>query len=71
MHLDPDFKSLAYGDQGRRGAQIVAGEREAEDLAQDVGLFTPNVVHFPAWETLPFTGVGGRQGPSFDATRST
>ena len=36
---------------------IVAGEREAEDLAQDVGLFTSDVVHLPAWETLPFEHV--------------
>jgi transcription-repair coupling factor (superfamily II helicase) len=36
---------------------IVAGEREAEDLAQDVSLFTANVAHLPAWETLPFEHV--------------
>jgi transcription-repair coupling factor (superfamily II helicase) len=36
---------------------IVAGEREAEDLAQDVELFTPDVAHLPAWETLPFEHV--------------
>jgi transcription-repair coupling factor (superfamily II helicase) len=36
---------------------IVAGEREAEDLAQDVTLFTSDVVHLPAWETLPFEHV--------------
>ena len=36
---------------------IVAGEREAEDLAQDVGLFTDHVIHLPAWETLPFEHV--------------
>ena len=36
---------------------VVAGEREAEDLAQDVGLFTSNVAHLPAWETLPFEHV--------------
>jgi transcription-repair coupling factor (superfamily II helicase) len=36
---------------------VVAGEREAEDLAQDVGLFTSDVAHLPAWETLPFEHV--------------
>ena len=36
---------------------IVAGEREAEDLSQDVGLFTSRVAHLPAWETLPFEHV--------------
>ena len=36
---------------------IVAGEREAEDLVEDVALFTDNVAHLPAWETLPFEHV--------------
>jgi transcription-repair coupling factor (superfamily II helicase) len=36
---------------------IVAGEREAEDLVDDIALFTPDVVHLPAWETLPFEHV--------------
>lgn len=36
---------------------IVAGEREAEDLVDDVGLFTNAVHHLPAWETLPFEHV--------------
>jgi transcription-repair coupling factor (superfamily II helicase) len=33
---------------------IVAGEREAEELVEDIELFTDDVVHLPAWETLPF-----------------
>ena len=33
---------------------VVAGEREAEDLVEDIELFTTDVVHLPAWETLPF-----------------
>ncbi len=33
---------------------VVAGEREAEELVEDIELFTPDVVHLPAWETLPF-----------------
>jgi transcription-repair coupling factor (superfamily II helicase) len=35
---------------------IVPGEREAEDLAEDLALFT-DVHHLPAWETLPFEHV--------------
>jgi len=33
---------------------IVAGEREAEELVEDIELFTDDVFHLPAWETLPF-----------------
>jgi transcription-repair coupling factor (superfamily II helicase) len=36
---------------------VVAGEREAEDLADDVALFTDLVRFLPAWETLPFEHV--------------
>lgn len=36
---------------------IVSGEREAEELAEDVELFTDSVYHLPAWETLPFEHV--------------
>lgn len=36
---------------------VVAGEREAEDLVDDVGLFLEDVHHLPAWETLPFEHV--------------
>jgi transcription-repair coupling factor (superfamily II helicase) len=36
---------------------ITAGEREAEDLADDLELFTDAVHHLPAWETLPFEHV--------------
>lgn len=36
---------------------IVPGEREAEDLVEDVSLFTDDVLHLPAWETLPFEHV--------------
>ena len=36
---------------------IVPGEREAEELAEDLGLFTESVRHLPAWETLPFEHV--------------
>ncbi|GMR02653.1 MAG: transcription-repair coupling factor [Acidimicrobiia bacterium] len=36
---------------------VVAGEREAEELTEDVALFTPDVIQLPAWETLPFEHV--------------
>lgn len=36
---------------------IVPGERDAEDLAEDVSLFHSHVVFMPAWETLPFEHV--------------
>jgi transcription-repair coupling factor (superfamily II helicase) len=36
---------------------VVAGEREAEELAEDIELFTDRVHHLPAWETLPFEHV--------------
>jgi transcription-repair coupling factor (superfamily II helicase) len=36
---------------------VVPGEREAEDLAEDVELFTDRVEFLPAWEILPFEHV--------------
>jgi len=36
---------------------IVAGERDAEDLADDLELFSDAVFHLPAWETFPFEHV--------------
>ncbi|HEY5684852.1 MAG TPA: transcription-repair coupling factor [Acidimicrobiia bacterium] len=33
---------------------VVPGERDAEELADDVGLFCEDVRLMPAWETLPF-----------------
>jgi transcription-repair coupling factor (superfamily II helicase) len=36
---------------------IVAGEREAEELVEDISLFTHEAYHLPAWETLPFEHV--------------
>ena len=42
---------------GRSIVGVVPGEREAEDLAEDVALFATGVHHLPAWETLPFEHV--------------
>ena len=36
---------------------VVPGEREAEDLVDDLSLFTSDVALLPAWETLPFEHV--------------
>ncbi len=36
---------------------VVPGEREAEELVDDLGLFTDLGRHLPAWETLPFEHV--------------
>ncbi len=33
---------------------VVPGERDAEDLSEDLALFTGQSVLMPAWETLPF-----------------
>ncbi|NOY54712.1 MAG: transcription-repair coupling factor [Actinobacteria bacterium] len=41
---------------------LVPGEREAEELADDLGLFTEHVVLLPAWETLPFEHVSPNEG---------
>ncbi len=36
---------------------VVPGEREAEELVDDLRLFTDRVFQMPAWETLPFEHV--------------
>jgi transcription-repair coupling factor (superfamily II helicase) len=36
---------------------VVPGEREAEDLVDDLELFTGTATFLPAWETLPFEHV--------------
>jgi transcription-repair coupling factor (superfamily II helicase) len=42
---------------GRPVLVVVAGEREAEDLVEDVAIFAEDVLQLPAWETLPFEHV--------------
>ncbi|MBI5156956.1 MAG: DEAD/DEAH box helicase, partial [Acidimicrobiia bacterium] len=41
---------------------IVAGEHDAEDLADDLELFTDRAHFLPAWETLPFEHVSPNVG---------
>jgi transcription-repair coupling factor (superfamily II helicase) len=36
---------------------VVPGERDAEELADDLALFLDDVSLAPAWETLPFEHV--------------
>ncbi|HEX9978532.1 MAG TPA: hypothetical protein VGB41_07895, partial [Acidimicrobiia bacterium] len=36
---------------------VVPGERDAEELSDDLELFTEHAVLLPAWETLPFEHV--------------
>lgn len=36
---------------------VVPGERDAEELVDDLGLFTDTALLVPAWETLPFEHV--------------
>jgi transcription-repair coupling factor (superfamily II helicase) len=40
---------------------VVPGERVAEELFDDVALFSPQVWHLPAWGTLPFEHVSPNQ----------
>jgi transcription-repair coupling factor (superfamily II helicase) len=47
---------LAASAQGTVLA-VVPGERTAEELAEDLGLFIDSGVLMPAWETLPFEHV--------------
>ncbi|MFV1970643.1 MAG: transcription-repair coupling factor [Acidimicrobiia bacterium] len=42
---------------GRPVLAVVAGERESEDLVEDISIFTDDVIQLPAWETLPFEHV--------------
>ncbi len=59
--MPPSARAIVLAGMASTAARpvlaIVAGEREAEDLVQDVALFTANVAHLPAWETLPFEHV--------------
>jgi transcription-repair coupling factor (superfamily II helicase) len=41
---------------------VVPGERDAEELADDISLFSDRVLLAPAWETLPFEHVSPNLG---------
>ncbi len=59
--VPPSARAVVLAAMARRSDDpilaVVAGEREAEELADDVALFTTDVTHLPAWETLPFEHV--------------
>lgn len=59
--MPPSARALLLAATTQRRGEpvlaIVAGEREAEDLVDDVALFCEDVLHLPAWETLPFEHV--------------
>ena len=59
--VPPSARAIVLSAMARRLDQpvlaIVAGEREAEDLVEDVALFHSRALHLPAWETLPFEHV--------------
>lgn len=49
---------------------VVPGERTAEELVDDVSLFTEDVWHLPAWGTLPFEHVSPNQTTMADRCRA-
>jgi transcription-repair coupling factor (superfamily II helicase) len=52
------FAIAGLADQLERPTLVVApGERDAEELVDDMSLFLDRVLLFPAWETLPFEHV--------------
>jgi transcription-repair coupling factor (superfamily II helicase) len=61
MVVPPPARALFLAGMAAHAAgpvlAIVPGERDAEDLAEDVRLFNESVVFMPAWETLPFEHV--------------
>ena len=61
MVVPPPLRAITLAGMAQRLARpilaVVPGEREAEDLADDVELFTDRVSFLPAWEILPFEHV--------------
>ncbi len=67
----PDFESVwavapggrafaiagVFDSLGETMLVVIPGEGDAEELVDDLRLFTDNVVFAPAWETLPFEHV--------------
>ena len=61
MVVPPPLRAITLAGMAQRLARpilaVVPGEREAEDLADDVELFADRVSFLPAWEILPFEHV--------------
>jgi len=51
--VPPGLRALFLAMLGRPVLALVPGERDAEELVDDLSLFT-DALHLPAWETLPF-----------------
>jgi transcription-repair coupling factor (superfamily II helicase) len=64
--VPPGLRAVALAGLARRCDRpllaVVPGERTAEDLVDDVALFTDTVWQLPAWGTLPFEHVSPNQG---------
>jgi len=54
--VPPPLRALFLAMLGVPVLAVVPGEREAEELVDDLALFT-DAIHLPAWETLPFEHV--------------
>ncbi|MEX1004931.1 MAG: transcription-repair coupling factor [Acidimicrobiia bacterium] len=56
--VSPGARAFAVAGLAARAERpilvVTASERDAEDLADDVALFSDDVTLMPAWETLPF-----------------
>ena len=61
----PEGRAIALSALARRSegplVVVVAEEREAEELAEDMSLFCDEVILLPAWETLPFERLSPNQ----------
>jgi transcription-repair coupling factor (superfamily II helicase) len=57
--VPPGLRALFVAAAARHAKvlAVVPGERDAEDLADDLELFTEHGTFLPAWETLPFEHV--------------
>ncbi|MBU1227029.1 MAG: transcription-repair coupling factor [Actinobacteria bacterium] len=54
--VPPPLRALFLALLGRPVLAVVPGEHDAEELVDDLALFT-EALHLPAWETLPFEHV--------------
>ena len=59
--IPPALRAFVLAGMARRAEApilaLVPGERDAEDLVDDLLLFTEAAIELPAWETLPFEHV--------------
>ncbi len=59
--IPPALRAFVLAGMARRAGRpllaLVPGERDAEELVDDLRLFTDAAIELPAWETLPFEHV--------------